>query len=309
MTAMFTITKATQHVEVAHLYEHIQAIEVSRALSVHQLVPLVDFTAESETLFEGRVMMRFTGTAQVRQVAMKSVQETDNAIVGGSLDISLALAQLAAEYKSFLHFNKDSLWETLRTIAATPWEDFDSLSQLLPKAGSKYHEVVGDTILTLQKKPEKFTRITVDIFLNDDAYSQHPATVFVFDQLARIYLECLFSACLSRKISIYWQRTESRRNSGHMRRSLVLTVAKGVVPEELHAVVRSQENVIEDETFNQKFQTYLERFADDDDMRLGGSYMELYRDYGLLLGKRALKLALKKGLIGDLTKALGAEIR
>jgi hypothetical protein len=179
---------------------------------------------------------------------------------------------------------------------------------LLPKSGAAYHEENGDALIRLKKNSASFMSVAVDIFLNDDAYLRYPATIFVFDELARIYHEYIFSACLNRQLPVYWERIESRRNKHHIRSSLIMTTTKKTNIKDMQSAISSSKG-FEDEVFNQKFQAYIEGFTQKGDVRLANSYMRLYKNYGLFLGKDALKQVIEKRSIGDLMKELGAEVR
>ncbi len=269
----------------------------------------IDFNLYSEVLHEGRTLFHFTGSDMAVQAIRKAINVADQAIIQGNIDLNLALQHIAAEYKTEVRFEEAALRLALQETAAAKWEGYDSLLTFLPKAGSAYHEVYGDSILDIVKKSKDFVNITINIYLDEAAYKEQPATIFIFDELAHTYLEQYFSACLDHNLGVYWRRTESRRNKHHIKHGLLLTANKKVKTTDIERAIGSLAKILDGRDFTEKFQTYISSFAAKDDVRLEQNYMRLYQDYGLIMGKNALESAITHKTFGNLKENMRAEVR
>lgn len=294
---MPTLSKKFQHVEVAHLYEHIVTIQLRRELFTRGFLADVDFWLDCETLFDGSILVHFSGTHPVVGVIKATLENIDDCIITGSADITLAVAHVSAEYKAELQFQQRELLEALQTVARATWTS----SRLNSDIASGKREVYGDRLIKIVKTPANYRNIAIDFYLNDGAYLTYPATIFVFDQLAHVYLSSLFSACLDKGMAVYWRRLEKRRNKHHVRQTLVLTVGNGLSPSEIEKTLTALDSVLETDAFTRKFYDYLGRVA--------AHAVQLKNDYDVVMDEDTVNLALKEGKIGDLTGEMGVEFR
>lgn len=236
------------------------------------------------------------------------IKVTDQEIVAGRIDLTVAIGNFAAEHTSNLLYEEEALHTALKEIAVMDWQSYNSLlefQQVLSTRNADHSEV-----LQLAKNPARFTAVVVDVSLNSKAYTDRPATLFVFDELARIYHEHMFIACINAGLPVYWSRTESRRNRRYARSSITFIAEEPITVEDIEKVLAaSSKYALGNSEFQKKLWHYLEGFTAIGDQRLESSYMRFYKDYGLLIGKEALKRAFKQNLIGDIQRELSVKIR